>query len=257
MNAVVILIYSVVSYLIANLAIVYAIAFVGDFAIAPRTVSGGPTGDLASALVTDFALLGLFALQHSVMARPGFKRVWTRIVAPPAERATYVLAAGLALALLYVFWRPVPGVVWDVAAPAGRLVLWAVFWAGWATLLVSTFLIDHFELFGLKQAFVRLRGGEMQEPTFKSPLLYKVVRHPIYLGLLMGFWAAPTMTTSRLLFAVGATGYILVGIWFEERDLIALFGDTYRDYRRQVSMVIPWIPATPATPQTDRSKTTG
>lgn len=252
MKAVVILIYSVVSYLIANLAIVYAIGFVGDFAIAPKTVSGGEPGDLASALVTDFALLGLFAVQHSVMARPGFKRVWTRIVAPPAERATYVLAAGLALALLYLFWRPIPGVVWNITAPAGRLVLWAVFWAGWATLLISTFMIDHFELFGLTQAFVRMGGGAMQEPTFKSPMLYKVVRHPIYLGLLMGFWAAPTMTASRLLFAVGATGYILVGIWFEERDLVATFGDAYSDYRKRVSMVIPWIPATPAAPPANR-----
>ena len=233
--------YAVVAYAVAMAAIVYAIFFVGDFSFVPYTVSRGDAGDLSTALITDVVLLGIFGVQHSLMARPSFKRMWTKIVAPPVERATYVLLAGLSLALLYVFWRPVGGVVWDVSIPAARTAIWVVFWAGWGTLVLSTFLIDHFELFGLSQAFTR--GKPVAEPSFKSPVLYKVVRHPIYLGLLMGFWAAPTMTLSRLFFAVGATGYILVGIWFEERDLVATFGDTYRDYRKQVSMIIPWIPA--------------
>lgn len=235
--------YAVIAYAIAMAAIVYAIFFVGDFSFVPYTVSRGASGDLTSALVTDVLLLGVFAVQHSLMARPAFKRMWTKVVPPAAERATYVLLAGLALALLYVFWRPVGGVVWDVSIPLARTLLWVVFWAGWVTLVLSTFLIDHFELFGLSQAFAS--GKPPADPSFKSPVLYKVVRHPIYLGLLMGFWAAPTMTLSRLFFAVGATGYILVGIWFEERDLVATFGDTYRDYRKRVSMIIPWIPAAP------------
>ena len=203
MKSILSVLYSVIAYAIGMAAIAYAIAFVGDFKFVPYTVSGGALGDLTTALLIDGALLAVFAVQHSVMARPAFKRIWTKIVPPAVERATYVLLAGLALALLYVFWRPIGGVVWDVPVPAVRAVIWAVFWAGWATLVLSTFLIDHFELFGLSQAFTR--GGSPAEPSFKSPLLYKVVRHPIYLGLVMAFWAAPTMTLSRLFFAVGAT----------------------------------------------------
>jgi protein-S-isoprenylcysteine O-methyltransferase Ste14 len=240
MSRILILIYAVACYLAGNLAILYAIAFVGDFAFVTHTVNRGAASSLPVAIVIDLILLGLFAVQHSVMARPAFKRMWTRIVPPAAERATYVLLAGVALGLLYLFWRPIPGTIWTVTMPAARIALWVVFWAGWATLLVSTFLIDHFELFGLSQAFAK---GDGAGTTFKTPGLYKLVRHPIYLGLLLAFWAAPTMSASRLLFAVGATGYILVGIWFEERDLIATFGDRYRDYRKRVSMLLPWPPA--------------
>jgi protein-S-isoprenylcysteine O-methyltransferase Ste14 len=241
---VLIFVYSVVAYLLANLAILYAIAFLGDFAFAPLTVDRGAEASSATAVIIDLLLLGLFAIQHSVMARPAFKRAWTRIVPPAAERSTYVLAAAAALAILYLNWRPIPAIVWDVPLPAARAALWVLFWAGWAILLGATFMIDHFELFGLSQGWGALRGAGASEGAFKTPGLYRVVRHPIYLGLILGFWSIPTMSLGHLLFAVGGTGYIFVGIWFEERDLMAVFGERYRDYRRRVSMIVPWAPRT-------------
>ncbi len=180
-------------------------------------------------------------MQHSVMARPGFKRWWTRFVPQPVERTTYVLFASLALVLLFWQWRPIKEPVWSVTHPAGVGALQAIFWIGWATVLVSTFLINHFELVGLRQVYARLRGRTLPPPVFRSPFLYKQVRHPIYLGFLLAFWAAPSMTAGHLLFAVATTGYVLIGIHLEERDLVELFGDQYRRYREQVSMLIPLI----------------
>ena len=239
MGAFLSLLYGVLVYVLFLGTFAYAIAFIGNVAV-PKTIDGGASASLAEALVVNLLLLGLFAVQHSVMARRGFKRWWTRVVPPAVERSTYVLAATLALALLLWQWRPIPQpIVWKVESTAGADLLWVVFWVGWAVLLLSTFLLNHFELFGLRQVFARLAGHEIPEPEFRTPLLYRYVRHPIYLGFVLGFWAAPVMTAGHLLFAAGATGYILVGIWFEERDLVAQFGEQYRRYRAQVGMLLP------------------
>src|SRR5688572_72920 len=217
----------------------YAIAFVANLWV-PKTIDSGAAPGIVEAIVVNTVLLAIFALQHSIMARRSFKRWWTRIVSPAVERSTFVLAATLALALLMWQWRPIAEpVIWKVENPTGVLAIQAVFWLGWAVLLISTFLINHFELFGLRQVYARLTGRPVPEPEFRTPLFYGHVRHPIYLGFLLGFWAAPVMTAGHLLFAIATTGYILIGIWFEERDLIAQFGERYRAYRRQVSMLIP------------------
>ena len=240
MAAALTLCYSVLAYLFFVATFVYTIAFIGDFGMA-RSIDGAATAGVARSAGLDLALLALFALQHSVMARRGFKRWWTRIIPPAAERATFVLASTLALALLLWQWRPIPEpLVWSVDGAAGRAILSVAFWSGWSILLLSTFLIDHFELFGLAQPIAALRGRSMAEPQFRTPLLYRYVRHPLYVGFLLGFWATPVMTAGHFLFAAGATGYILVGIAFEERDLIAQFGDRYRAYRREVGMIVPW-----------------
>jgi protein-S-isoprenylcysteine O-methyltransferase Ste14 len=231
--------YGVFAYVFFLATFIYAIAFIGNLWV-PKTVDSGAATSVAEAVLVNLVLLTIFALQHSVMARRSFKRWWTRIVSPAVERSTYVLAATLALALLLWQWRPIPEpVIWRVENPLAIQALWAVFWLGWAVLLLATFLINHFELFGLRQVFSRLIGREIPEAEFRTPFIYRYVRHPIYLGFLLGFWAAPVMSAGHLLFAIGATGYILVGIWFEERDLIAQFGEQYRRYRDQVGMLIP------------------
>jgi protein-S-isoprenylcysteine O-methyltransferase Ste14 len=238
MGGIVSLLYGGLAYLVFLATFLYAIAFVGNLPV-PKTIDSGAPGPLMAALVINTLLLALFAIQHSVMARPAFKRWWTRLVPSPVERTTYELLASLALLLLYWQWRPIPEVVWSVTNPAGALALQAIFWIGWGVLLLSTFLINHFELFGLRQVYARLRGETLPPPVFKTPLLYKAVRHPLYLGFLLAFWATPTMTVGHLLFAAATTGYILIGIHLEERDLTALFGDQYRRYREQVSMLVP------------------
>jgi len=219
---------------------VYAIGFVGNVPLLPKTIDGGVAAPLVETLVVDLALLGLFAVQHSVMARRGFKRWWTRVIPESMERSTFVLAATAALALLLWQWRPLPEpVLWSVRDPLASLALQGVFWLGWGVLLISTFLINHFELFGLRQVWARLRGQALPAPEFRTPGFYRHVRHPIYLGFVLAFWATPHMTAGHLLFAAACTGYILIGIWFEERDLVAQFGARYEAYRRQVGMLVP------------------
>ncbi len=232
------LLYGVVVYLLFFGTFLYAVAFVGNLPV-PKAIDSGPEGALVPALIIDTLLLGLFAIQHSVMARPAFKRWWTRFVPHSVERATFVLLASLSLALLFWQWRPILAPVWSVTSSAGILVAQTVFWLGWGLVLLGTFLINHFELFGLRQVWARMRGRTLPEPEFRTPFLYKRVRHPIYLGFVLAFWATPTMTAGHLLFAVATSGYILIGIWFEERDLIALFGDKYRRYCEQVPMLFP------------------
>ena len=232
--------YGAITYLLFLGTFLYAVAFVGNMPV-PKTIDSGAAGPIVSALIIDILLLGLFAIQHSVMARPGFKRWWTRLVPHSVERSTYVLFASVTLLVLYWQWQPIPQPLWSITSQMGLAVTQAIFWFGWAMVLVSTFLINHFELFGLRQVYARLRGRTLPAPVFKTPLLYKRVRHPIYVGFLLAFWATPDMTVGHLLFAAGTTGYILIGIYLEERDLIGLFGDEYRRYRAQVPMLVPML----------------
>jgi methanethiol S-methyltransferase len=236
--------YGLVVYLFFLATFVYAIGFVGNCPLWPKTIDSGTAAPLVETLAVNLALLGLFAVQHSVMARRGFKRWWTQIVPEAIERSTFVLAASAALALLLWQWRPIQEpVLWSVTDPAARYALYAVFWLGWGVLLISTFLINHFELFGLRQVWAHLRGQALPAPVFRTPLFYRHVRHPIYLGFVLAFWATPQMTAGHLLFAAACSGYILIGIWFEERDLIAQFGQRYRAYREQVGMLVPKLRA--------------
>jgi len=230
--------YGAASYMLFLVAFLYAIGFVGNFVV-PRSVDHAISASTGQAVVVNALLLGVFAVQHSVMARRGFKRWWTRFVPPPIERSTYVLLASAALLLLYWQWRTMPAVVWDVRQPAGRTALWALFWLGWAIVFASTFMISHFDLFGLRQVYLAWRGKSYTEIAFQTRLLYRLVRHPLMLGFLIAFWAAPTMTSGHLLFSAATTGYILIAVQLEEHDLVAALGDQYRDYRSGVSMLMP------------------
>jgi len=230
--------YGLICYVIFFLTFLYAIGFVGDFGV-PRTIDSGPSASLVPALVIDAVLLGVFAVQHSLMARPAFKAWWTKIVPPPIERSTYVLFASLALMLLFWQWRALPQAVWTIGSPAIATLVVIAFWVGWATVLLSTFLINHFDLFGLRQVWAYRRAQQIPPPEFRTPLFYKVVRHPLYLGFIIAFWAAPTMSQGHLFFALATTAYILIAIQLEEHDMVAVFGERYLAYRKQVSMLIP------------------
>lgn len=237
------LLYGVVVYALFFVAFVYFIPFVaGDmlaFVGAPKTLDwGNQTGPMAAWI--DIGLLLLFALQHSVMARQGFKKVWTKAVPVSVERSTYVLATSLVLYLLYDQWRPLPSIVWDVEAAGWRTVLTVLFFVGVGIVFIATFLLNHFELFGLMQVWNRFRGKPAPEPVFRTPMFYKVVRHPIYLGFIIAFWSAPTMTAGHLLFAAVWTAYILIAIGYEDRDLIRQFGHTYVEYMDKVPGILPF-----------------
>jgi protein-S-isoprenylcysteine O-methyltransferase Ste14 len=240
MSRIVALVYGALCYAFFFVTFLYALAFVEN-AFVPRTIDVGPEAPLAAALVIDLVLMSLFAIQHSVMARPQFKAWWTQFVPKEVERSTYVLFATSALALLCWQWRPIPAVVWEVHAPAAVGFLTTLSIGGWAIVLASTFMINHFELFGLHQVANHFTGRPMPKTGFKTPLLYNLVRHPIYLGFIIAFWSAAVMTAGHLLFAAVTTAYIFVGIFLEERDLVDLFGDDYRRYRRRVGMLVPWL----------------
>jgi len=231
--------YGIAAYLVFFVTFLYAVGFVSGF-IVPKTIDSGAAASVTEAAIIDLLLMSLFAIQHSVMARPQFKQWWTQFVPKTIERSTYVLLASLALALLLWQWRPLPMVVWQIAEPHLALAMTVLGFVGWLLVLSSTFLINHFELFGLHQVASNLTGRAMAAPRFRTPLFYKVVRHPIYLGFIIAFWAAPMMTAGHLLFAAVTSAYIVVGIWLEERDLVELFGEEYRRYRARVSMLIPW-----------------
>ena len=244
MGPVVMLLYGIIAYLIAMASLAYAIGFVGNYWV-PKSIDSRSVGPLGEALVVNVLLLGLFAVQHSGTARRGFKEAWTAIVPQPIERSTYVLLSGLVLWLLYWQWRPIADEIWRVDNPIGSTLLQAVYFLGWGIAFLSTFLINHAHLFGLKQVSGHWFGKEATAPEFKTLALYKIVRHPIYLGTILAFWATPVMTLGHVLFAVATTGYILIGIFLEERDLVATFGESYETYRKRISMLIPWPPRQP------------
>jgi protein-S-isoprenylcysteine O-methyltransferase Ste14 len=231
--------YGIISYAVFFVTFLYAIGFVSGLMV-PKTIDDGSVVPNSEAIVVDLLLMSLFAVQHSVMARREFKNWWTQYIPESVERSTYVLFASLALALLFWQWRPVPTVIWQVADPLISMAIIGLSLLGWFIVLSSTFLINHFELFGLHQVAKNLSGRPMPEPRFRTPLYYKFVRHPIYLGFIIAFWAAATMTIGHFLFAAVTTAYIFVGILLEERDLVDLFGEDYRRYKDRVSMLVPW-----------------
>ena len=239
MRRFIIFLYGLAAYLVFFVTILYAIGFVSGLAV-PKAIDTGPVVPLTEALLVNLLLMSLFAVQHSVMARKEFKQWWTQYVPKSVERSTYVLLASLALLLLFWQWRPIPTVIWEIADPQIAMAVTVLSLTGWVLVFTATFLINHFELFGLHQVVNNLVGRDMPAARFRTPVLYKVVRHPIYLGFIIAFWVTPTMTAGHMLFAAVTTAYIFVGILLEERDLVELFGDEYRRYRERVSMLVPW-----------------
>ena len=234
----VILIYGVLCYVMFLGVFLYALGFIGDF-IVPSTLNKGASSSTFAALMVNLGLLLAFGLQHSVMARPTFKRWWTRIVPVPAERSTYVLFTNLCLMAMFALWRPMPATIWEIDSQIGRIAMYGLFGFGWFLVLVTTFLINHFDLFGLRQVWLHWRGVEYTNLGFVTPLYYRFVRHPLYVGWICAFWATPRMTLGHLVFAAGATAYILVAIVFEERNLMEHYGSRYEEYRRKTGALVP------------------
>ena len=235
---IILFIYGIVSYVLGSASLLYLICFVSNIVV-PKTIDSTPVGALAPAVLVDLILVALFAFQHSIMARPGFKERWTRIVPKPAERSTYVLLTALVLALLFWQWQPIPGVVWNVENAVGKGLLQGLFWLGWGILFASSFMINHFDLFGLRQVYLRLKGEPYRPVPFVEVALYRFVRHPIMLGVLIGFWATPYMSMGHLLFAAASTVYVFIGIALEEHDTRQALGETYERYRRETPMIVP------------------
>ena len=233
------LLFAIFAYAIFFATFLYLICFVGNLPFAGITVDRGPEAPVATAVAINLLLIAMFGLQHSVMARQGFKRAWTKVVSPPAERSVYVLIASLMLIVLFLFWRPIEGTVWDASGTALELPLWIAFAAGWGIVLVSTFLLNHFELFGLQQAWFHMRGREAAPPELRQPLFYKWVAHPLYSGFFLAFWATPVMSYGHLLLAAGMSAYMLIAIRYEERDLVGHYGEDYVRYRQGVGMLTP------------------
>jgi len=241
--------YGMVCYGAFFATFLYAVGFLGNIYV-PKSIDSGPDGPIGAALAVDVGLLALFALQHSIMARPWFKRAWTRIVPEPVERSTYVLFSSLALAFMFWQWRPIGGTIWRIEGGIAEAVILGLYAAGLLIVLLSTFLINHFDLFGLRQVFLYLTGRKYTHLEFRTPFFYRYVRHPLYVGWLLTFWAAPVMTAAHLVFALMTTAYILLAIRFEEADLVALHGAKYREYRKQVPMIIPALRASATSEET-------
>jgi methanethiol S-methyltransferase len=237
--------FAALSYAIFFGTFLYLVAFVGNFSWVPVTIDRGPSSSLPAAFLINIGLIALFGIQHSVMARQGFKRTWARIVPKQAERSVYVLAASATLVILFALWRPIEGLVWRVEGGAA-ILLWGLFGLGWLIVLLSTFLINHFELFGLQQAWLHVRGREAAAPQFRQPFFYKLVRHPLYSGFFIAFWATPEMSFGHLLLALGMSAYMLIAIRYEENDLVGLFGQDYEDYRARVGMLVPSLRRPPS-----------
>ena len=238
MNQIVAFMYGCLAYTVFFITFLYSIGFVGNLVV-PKSIDTGSESTFVVSLLINVILLGLFAIQHSVMARPGFKQWWTKFIPEPIERSTYVLISSLLLALLFWLWQPMTGVVWNVENTFGSFVLSGIFWLGWVIVLLSTFMINHFDLFGLRQVYLNMLNKEYISIDFKTPALYKYVRHPIMLGFIIAFWATPEMTIGHLVFAIATSAYIFIGIYFEEKDLMNIHGETYGKYRHQVSMLFP------------------